>query len=163
MSRRRHDKQDDFGWQAPVNLGSGVNSVAADLGPALFMDSETETLTFTFTRPGPGPGAPRALASVTSIAAHSNENGEFTPAVLVSELSTCFEDEQPAIRRTGSSCSSSLIVWAVSAQGDIWVSNASEHGGSVVVPGELGVRHQYCGHRGTPGAVLRRQESLLFL
>jgi len=36
-----------------VNLGSGVNSVAADLGPALFMDSETETLTFTFTRPAP--------------------------------------------------------------------------------------------------------------
>jgi len=119
---RRHDKQDDFGWQAPVNLGSGVNSVASDLGPALFMDSETETLTLYFysTRPRPGcPGGPgiRDIYSSTL-----DENGEFSPAVLVSELSTCFEDEQPAIRRDG------LELFFVSNRpggfgaGDIWVS-----------------------------------------
>jgi hypothetical protein len=32
---RRHDKRDDFGWEPPVNLGSGVNTSAVERGPAL--------------------------------------------------------------------------------------------------------------------------------
>ncbi len=95
---RRHDKEDDFGWQTPVNLGSARPSP------------------FTFIRLGPDPGAPRALACVTSIAAHSTRTGSLL------RLSSCL-NSAPASRTnnqpsggTGSSCTSSLIVWAVSAQ-----------------------------------------------
>ena len=38
----RPDPADDFGWQAPVNLGSGINTAATDAGPS-------------FLERGPGP------------------------------------------------------------------------------------------------------------
>src|SRR6266581_2350263 len=51
---RRKNKRDDFGWQAPVNLGCTINSAAADNGPTYFEDDETGTVTMFFnsTRPG---------------------------------------------------------------------------------------------------------------
>lgn len=92
----RFDKKDDLGWQEPVNLGTAVNSAAADLGPAFFVDPASGALIMYFysTRPG-GLG----LRDIYSTAL--DENGLFTPAVLVSELSTPFEDEQPSTRRDG--------------------------------------------------------------
>ena len=92
----RADKTDDLGWGEPVNLGPAINSAAADLGPAFFLDRETEQVTMYFysTRPG-GPGLRDIYRSTV------DEAGSFTPAVLVAELSTPFEDEQPSVRRDG--------------------------------------------------------------
>ena len=92
----REDRTDDLGWGEPVNLGPAINSAAADLGPAFFLDRETERVTMYFysTRPG-GPGLRDIYRSTV------DEAGSFTPAVLVAELSTPFEDEQPSVRRDG--------------------------------------------------------------
>jgi Tol biopolymer transport system component len=92
----RSDPRDDGSWQAPVNLGPAINSGAADLGPTFFVDPETARLTMYFysTRPG-GPGRRDIYRSTV------DEQGNFVPAVLVSELSTPHEDEQPSIRRDG--------------------------------------------------------------
>ena len=147
---RRHDKQDDFGWQTPVNLGSGVNSAAADLGPALFMDSETETLTLYFysTRPRPGCLASSGVRDIYS--STLDENGEFTPAVLVPELSTCSEDEQPAIRLDG------LELFFVSDRpggfgaGDIWVSTRASTADPWLPPLNLGPVINTAGIEGRP-------------
>ncbi len=147
---RRHDKEDDFGWQTPVNLGSGVNSVAADLGPALFMDSETETLTLYFYSTRTRPGCPQGPGVRDIYSSTLDENGEFTPAVLVPELSTCFEDEQPAIRRDG------LELYFVSDRlggfgaGDIWVSTRASTSDPWSPPLNLGPVINTAGVEGRP-------------
>jgi Tol biopolymer transport system component len=115
----RIDKGDDLSWQAPVNLGPTINSAAADLGPAFFVDSESGALVMYFysTRPG-GRGLRDIYRSTV------DENGSFSPATLVPELSTPFEDEQPSVRRDGLE-----ILFASNRPGslsstvtDIWVS-----------------------------------------
>ena len=45
---RRHNMRDDFGWQLPVNLGSGVNTAANESSPALFEDEESGITTLCF-------------------------------------------------------------------------------------------------------------------
>jgi Tol biopolymer transport system component len=116
----RVDKADDLSWQSPVNLGPMINSVAGELGPTFFEDPETgvRVMYFYSTRAG-GPGLRDIYRSTV------DADGLFTAAVLVPELSTSYEDEQPSIRRDGleilfasnrpGSLSSSVI--------DLWVSS----------------------------------------
>ena len=61
---RRHNKRDDFGWQPPVNLGSGLNTEANELLAAHFEDDTTglTTLYFASNRKG-GPGGDDIYAS----------------------------------------------------------------------------------------------------
>ncbi len=96
---RRQNKRDDFAWQPPVNLGSGVNTLADDQGPEYFEDDETGiiTLYFASNRPG-GPGGNDIYASTLN---EVKEDETFGPAVLVTELSSPFDDQGPAIRRDG--------------------------------------------------------------
>ncbi len=93
---RRHNKRDDFGWQPPVNLGSGVNTAAGERGPAYFEDDESGTITlyFSSTRPG-GVGFEDIYASTLQ------PDETYGSAVLVPELSSPFYDSNPAIRRDG--------------------------------------------------------------
>lgn len=93
---RRRDKRDDFGWEAPVNLGSGVNTSANEADPALFDDDATGRimLYLATNRPG-GPGLEDIYASM------QGPDGGFGPATLVAELSTPSNDKHPAIRRDG--------------------------------------------------------------
>jgi len=91
----RIDRHDPFGWQPPVNLGPGINTDGAELGPAPFEDHSTQTFTLYFYRI-PAGGARRDLFSSTL-----DENGAFTTAVPIAELNTQFDDEQPSIRRDG--------------------------------------------------------------
>jgi hypothetical protein len=92
----RTNIHDDFGWQAPVNLGPGVNSAYTDAGPTLFEDEETgiTTLYFNSTRPG-GPGGFDIYASTLGA------DGTFGPAVLVPELSSPARDTRMALRHDG--------------------------------------------------------------
>lgn len=93
---RRRDKRDDTAWQAAVNLGSGVNTAANEAQPDPVEDDATGTTTLFFSsdRPG-GPGLDDIYASTLQ------PDETFRPAALVAELSTPFNDRQPAIRRDG--------------------------------------------------------------
>jgi Tol biopolymer transport system component len=95
VTRRQH-KRDDFGWEAPINLGGTVNSAENDFTPTLFEDEATgqTTLFFSSDRPG-GPG----LADIYSSTRLDDDN--FAWAVLVPELSTPSIDERPNVRRDG--------------------------------------------------------------
>ncbi len=93
---RRHNKQEDFAWRTPENLGSGVNSFANDAAPAPFEDDVTGAITLYFhsNRPG-GIGGDDIYASTL------NPDESFGPAGLVAELSSPFLDRLPGIRRDG--------------------------------------------------------------
>jgi Tol biopolymer transport system component len=93
---RRKNTRDESSWQPPENLGSQVNSDAADQGPYLLEDEATRvvTLFFSSNRPG-GPGLDDIYASALL------PNGTFGPPRVVLELSTPSRDLRPAIRRDG--------------------------------------------------------------
>jgi hypothetical protein len=93
---RRHNKRDDFGWQPAENLDNAVNTADDEQAPMLFEDDATGTITLYFqsNRPG-GPGGNDIYASTLQ----SDE--AFGSAVLVAELSSSFQDQQPAIRKDG--------------------------------------------------------------
>jgi hypothetical protein len=95
----RKNKRDDFGWQAPVNLGCTINSPFNEAAPNYFEDEETGTTTLYFasSRPG-GPGAP---GSFHIYASTLEDDGLFGPAVLVPELNSPYAETTTAIRRDG--------------------------------------------------------------
>jgi len=117
---RRHNKRDDFGWQPPVNLGSGVNTAFTERGPAYFEDDETGTITlyFSSTRPG-GVGFEDIYASTLD---EDAEDETFGPAVLVPELSSPFGDTNPAIRRDGLEMFLGSRRLGTFGDSDLWVS-----------------------------------------
>ena len=87
---------DNLAWQAPVNLGPGVNSAFNDSGASYFPDDDhgVPKLFFASDRPG-GPGA--ADIYVAELLA----DGTFAEATLVPELSTLEADLGPSIRHDG--------------------------------------------------------------
>ena len=101
----RADPDDDFGWQPPVNLGSGINSAATDAGPSFFEGaddrhghlrrnrSDIPQLYVGTNRPGGAGGLDIYLGSIPG--------GWEGPATLVAELSTPQADLTPTIRRNG--------------------------------------------------------------
>lgn len=93
---RRRDKRDDFGWEPPVNLGSGVNSDADESRAVEFLDDASGTILLYFgsDRPG-GPGGHDIYVSTLG------PDETFSPPVLVTELSSPSGDFRPAIRRDG--------------------------------------------------------------
>jgi hypothetical protein len=102
---RRHNKRDDFGWQAAENLGVGVNTAANETGPVIFEDETTGLITLYFDSNrvgGPGPVAVDAVFNGNDIYASALRWDEsFGPAALVEELSTPFIDRKLTIRRDG--------------------------------------------------------------
>jgi hypothetical protein len=93
----REDKDDDFAWEDPINLGCGINSPQPDDGPTYFRDRQTgiATLYFTsFNRPG-------NIGDWDIYASMQNQDGTFGPGVLVPELSSPFRDTRTAIRHDG--------------------------------------------------------------
>jgi hypothetical protein len=128
---RRRNKRDDFGWQEPENLGSGVNTAFNEASPNIFEDdaSGVTTLYFDSNRPG-------GLGPFTSDGANNGNdiyasvlqpNGTFGPATLVEELSTPSTDRQPNVRRDGlemflASDRPATGCAPVGCQLDLWVS-----------------------------------------
>ncbi len=91
----RPDPTDDFGWQPPVNLGSGINTAATDAGPS-------------FLEHGPGPIPQLYLATVRpgglgglDIYVASVPGGWAGPPALLAELSSPQPDLTPTVRRDG--------------------------------------------------------------
>src|SRR5437870_8186333 len=95
VSQREHT-HDDFDWQPAVNLGPGVNSAADDNGPSYFgnEDDGAPQLYFGSTRAGGLGGADIYLSEQMA-------DGSFGPAVLVTELSSVANENDPSIRHDG--------------------------------------------------------------
>lgn len=93
---RRQDRRDDFGWEAPINLGAGVNSASADNQPEPFDDPVTgeQRLYFVSNRPG-GMGLNDIYVSTRG------EDGTFGTPSPVTELNSGADDFQPELRRDG--------------------------------------------------------------
>jgi hypothetical protein len=91
----RPDPADDFGWQAPVNLGTAINTAATDAGPSFFErgPGPIPQLFFAAARPGGVGGLDIYLGSVPG--------GWAGPPALLAELSSPQPDLTPAIRRDG--------------------------------------------------------------
>jgi len=102
---RRHNKRDNFGWQTPQNLGSGVNTTYNEASPEIFEDDEgtgMTTLYFESNRPeGPGPYDDIYGCGNDIWASTLQPDETFGPAVLVEELNTKSRDMTPSIRRDG--------------------------------------------------------------
>ncbi len=95
VSWRAHT-HDDFGWQPPVNLGSGVNSPTSEYTPHYFDNEEVgiPELYFMSNRPG-------GLGSSDIYVSARVTDGSFGPAVLVRELSSPQSDGGPSLRHDG--------------------------------------------------------------
>jgi hypothetical protein len=131
---RRHDKRDDFGWQEPQNLGSGVNTSANEASPNIVEDDSSGVITLYFDSNragGFGPftsdGASNGNDIYASVLQH---DGTFGPATLVTELSTPSTDRQPNVRRDGlemflASDRPATGCPPVGCQLDLWVSTRS--------------------------------------
>lgn len=160
-SHRRHT-HDDFAWEAPINLGPGINSPYDDAGPTLFEDEETGITTLYFTslnRPG-GLGDWDIYASVLG------PDGTFGPASLVVELSSpgnanTGRDTRTAIRRDG------LEIFLTSnrpggiGSGDLWTSTRATTLDPWSVPVNLGTNVNTIYFDGAP-ALSSDGQTLLF-
>ena len=95
VSQREHT-HDDFDWQPAVNLGPGVNSAADDSGPSYFENEEdgAPQIYFGSSRSG-GPSGANIYIS------EQMADGSFGPAVLVTELSSPLNENDPSIRHDG--------------------------------------------------------------
>ena len=116
VSYREHI-HDDFGWQAPINLGPGVNSAFTDQGSSYFEndDSGVPLLYFSSDRPG-------GLGGFDIYVSAQLPDGSWGAAEVVPELSSPTFDIRPIIRFDG------LELFLFSGRpggfglGDIWVS-----------------------------------------
>ena len=84
----RRDKHDDSAWEAPVNLGSGVNTAGNETLPVLLEKDPTGATTLYFSR-------------ADIFASTLQADGAFGPAAIVSELSSPRRDRVLSIRRDG--------------------------------------------------------------
>src|SRR5207237_7033848 len=93
---QRTNPHDDFGWQSAVNLGPGVNSSADDNGPAYFEDIARGTRQLYF-------GSTRipSLGAADIYVSEQMADGSFGPAMLVPELSSASNENDPSIRHDG--------------------------------------------------------------
>lgn len=90
---RRTNPNDDFAWEAPVRLGSGVNSAANETLPVLFEDVRTGVTTLYFSANPIPPG--------DIYASTRQPDGTFGPRVVVAELSSARRDRVLSIRGDG--------------------------------------------------------------
>ncbi|PYP70091.1 MAG: hypothetical protein DMD41_15705 [Gemmatimonadetes bacterium] len=77
---RRHDKRDDFGWEAAENLGCVVNSSYADAGPTYFEDEATGVTTLYFTVQNNPPTSDQGFDIYAST--RIGDEGAFGPPVI---------------------------------------------------------------------------------
>lgn len=85
--------QDDFGWQAPVNLGSGINTALIENAPAFLQTEDGAQIIFTRNK---APGDFDLWVSARQA------DGTWATAVPIDELNTTpFNESRPAIRHDG--------------------------------------------------------------
>jgi hypothetical protein len=109
----RHDKRNDFGWEAPINLGCRLNGPNADggnlfdhAGPNFFEDDTTGILYLYFTGDlippnldPPGNGFDIYLSTCTADLDRCNRQQLWSSGTLIPQLSSPVRDTRSAIRR----------------------------------------------------------------
>jgi len=113
----REHVHDDFDWQPPINLSSGVNSPYDDAGPTFFQDDDTGTITLYFTSNRPG-----VAGAADIFSAVMNPDGSFGPSALVPELNSPGRDTRTAIRHDGLEIIFQSDRTGGMGSGDLWVS-----------------------------------------
>ena len=118
---RRTDPRDDFGWEAPVNLGPEINSAMAEMSPEFLLGINPGEGNLYFQR-GNGPtfGIDLYVASV------KRDGDVLAPAAIVPELSIAgANDAGPSLSRDGRV----MYFWSfgptrpgISPLSDLWVS-----------------------------------------
>jgi WD40-like Beta Propeller Repeat len=93
----RTNTHDDFGWQPPVNLGSGVNGAAPDFGPSYLENEDIGVPSLFLASRRPGDSDFDSDIYVSNLLA----NGSFGPALLITELATPQDDFRPTVRPDG--------------------------------------------------------------
>ncbi len=93
---RRYARKDDFGWQAPVNLGGNINTEDSETTASLFQDDATGDVVLFFQS-----NRPEGFGGADIWASLQQPDGTFGPATLVQELSTSYNDNHPAVTRDG--------------------------------------------------------------
>jgi len=120
----RADVHDDFGWQAPVNLGAGVNTSGFEGGPAYFENDDVGASQLLFNR--------NSLPVNTGGDIYVSEqapDGSWGTAVPVPELNTDSTDQHPSVAPNGveiyfhsNRLGSTLDPLGTTTSNDIWVS-----------------------------------------
>ncbi len=95
----RQNVHDDLAWQAPLNLGPGVNTASGDAGASFFENEDAlgvphPLLYFNSNRPG-------GLGGADIYVSAQQPDGSFGPAGRVEELSSSASDQRPAVRFDG--------------------------------------------------------------
>jgi hypothetical protein len=113
----RQNKRDDFGWEAPVNLGCALNSAFNDYTPTLFEDDATGHIILFF-----GSNRPGGIGDVDIYTSTLGPDGHFGFPTVVAELSTTFNDERPNVRKDGREIFFNSTRPGGSGSADLWVS-----------------------------------------
>ncbi len=92
----RQDVHDDLGWEAPVNLGAGVNTSGFEGGPAYFENDEGGGAQLYFNH-NPAPVNAGGDIYVSTQAA----DGSWGDAVPVTELNSAASEQRPSISHDG--------------------------------------------------------------
>jgi len=93
----RTDPNNDFGWSAPVNLGSVVNTTFFEQNPNYFVDPATGAGTLFFTS-----DRSSGTANVKDVFQSTrNADGTFNPPTIVNELNSAADEARTAISRDG--------------------------------------------------------------
>jgi hypothetical protein len=102
----RHNKRDDFGWEAPINLGCVLNGPTDDAGPTFFENDRSGTLYLYFTRDLTSPTLDPAgngfdiyVSTCTADLDSCNRQQLWSGGTYVAELSSPLRDTRTAIRR----------------------------------------------------------------
>lgn len=92
---RRHDTNEDLGWQPPVNLGPNVNTAAGENASQTFETADGRLGIYFVSQRAGGLGGADIYTSVLG------DDETFGPATPVAELNTSFDDQGPAVSRDG--------------------------------------------------------------
>jgi Tol biopolymer transport system component len=129
---RRRDKKDDLAWEAPVNLGPGINTAGDEGTSDIFDDEATGTSELYYS------SGPANSAGVDIYLSTLGPDGAYGPGVPVAELNTDFLERMPAIARGGLE-----MFFASSRPGgsgalDLWVATRSSTSAPWSTPVNLG-------------------------
>jgi len=92
----RTDPNNDFGWTAPVNIGTVINTASNDYMANYFVDPATGAGTLFFNSDRAG-----GLSLNDIYQSTRNADGTFNPPSLVSVLNSAFSEERTSISRDG--------------------------------------------------------------
>ncbi len=95
----RADVHDAFGWEAPMNLGPGVNTSGFEGGPGYFENEDGGAPQLYFNH-NPDPAPPQGLGGDIYVSEQAAD-GSFGTAVPVTELNTPATDQRPSVAHSG--------------------------------------------------------------